>query len=414
MATPSLPSEQLNPKTLYTITGAAAAVWLFGAVLYTVLGPKVDGVFYRAIAFGLSIIIAVGMLIEKKNFKLKYWLLVIPNSALIFVNASGYNAVNNGSVNTPGVEENKSAKTTNETSMQQAAFFPFLKDVAWWPDPALNEKIEQLKKTNDSLLSENKTIKEKLSVDAGNSAEAIADKNKIAELEKQVLTLQQENNSIISGNNTNTNLSATIAGLQKQLADKNNQLKSCFTDLQKTKNELTSVTNQLNNCLTKGNSNDALNNRITSLNNQLTQAKKDFDACEGKLKDAVNTIQSLNNQLNDCKNKPGDLKDGSAIVKEMQKRVESLQNDLAGVRGQLSKCQTALAEANSRNSGDESKQVNDLQSKLNSCNGELEKCNSQLRYYQTLYKTCTGQLGSVRDSLNRCLKPKIITQKKPN
>ena len=408
MATSNLPAEVITPKSLYTITGAAAVVWLFGAVLYTILGQRMDEVFYRAIGFGLSFIIAIGMLIEKKKYKLTYWLLVIPNAALIFINASGFNAVNTGSnpieeADTKTEEKSASIQTSFESKMQKAAFLPFLKDAAWWPDPTLNEKIEQLKKVNESLVVENKTIKNQIAENTGDAA----DKQKIAFLEDQVKLLQTENEALKKGNN-NEDLTTAIAGLKKDLTDKTNQLRICNSDLQKTKNELTSANNQLNACLKNGNSNTALNDRITSLTNQLNQAKNSLAGCEDKLKNAETQIGSLKKQLANCKNNPGDP-DGSPVVIDLRNKISSLEKELLSLKNKLPECQTALAQANSRSSGnDQTAMINDLKSKLNSYSSELEKCNSELRRYQSYYKTCTGQLGMVRDSLNRCLNPKQV------
>ena len=376
----TLPDQPITPKSLYTITGAAAAVWLFGAVLYTVLGPRVDEVIYRSIAFGLSLLIAIGMLIEKKTFTLKYWLLIIPNSALIFVNASGYNAVNTGSFDAPGVEsknENSAntipALSTENGSIQEATFLPFLKDIAWWPDPLLSKKIELLEKKNDSLKTENKILFQKtIGFSTTDSLAAADNRNKIAAMEAQIAALQLENKTLKTGNDNNSDLAATIeklnnniTSLHKQITDKDNQLKNCDSQLQQAKNELATANTKLNECLKRGGTNDALNERIKTLSNQLDQNKRDLITCE-------NANKSLSIQLKSCKDKlsPGDP-DGSPVVLELQDKVK------------------------------------DLQSKLNSCQGQIEKYSSALKKYGSDLGLCNTHLKSVRDSLLNCQRSKV-------
>jgi len=419
MAASTLPNEAITPKSLYTITGAAAAVWLFGAVLYTVLGQRVDEVIYRSIAFGLSLIIAIGMLIEKKTYKLKYWLLIIPNSALIFVNASGYNAVNTGSFDAPGVASEKVNSVNSislppgETgSIQNASILPFLKDIAWWPDPLLKEKVEVLEEINDSLKTENKVLHQKEGgVTVADSLEAADSKNKIASLEAQIQALQNENTALSAGNKNNSDLTATIEklnatinSLRKQLNDKDVQLRNSNAQLQQARNDLATANTKLNDCLKRGSTNDVLNDRINSLNTQLDQNKKNLSVCENKLREAETTIQTLKNQLKNCNSKPGDP-DGSPVVLDLQDKVRSLEKDLSNAKAQLSKCQASLP--NSGNNAALQKQVDDLQSKLNSCQGQIEYYNSMLNKYKSDIGQCNSHLRSVRDSLTNCLKPKI-------
>jgi len=418
MSTTPPTSEIITPKSLYTITGAAGAVWLFGSMLYTVLGPRIDEVIYRSIAFGLSLIIALGMLLEKKSLRRQYksWLLIIPNSALIFINASGFNAVNTGGSDESDTQSEKKSSLIgsltsppNDGSIQKASFLPFLKDVAWWPDPLLKEKVEVLKEINDSLKTENTMLRKNVNGLGKTDSLAIKESNnKIASLETQIAALQLENTTLKTGNINNSDLTTTIEklnaninSLHKQLNDKDAQLKTCNVQLQQAKNDLAATNAKLNDCLKRGGSNDELNNRINSLNAQLDQNKKNLNACENKLTNAENTIKSLTTQLKNCNTKPGDP-DGSPVVLDLQDKVRSLEKELSIVRSQLIKCQGSLA--NSGNNTNLQNQVNDLQGKLNNCEGQLEKYNSMLNNFKSSLGQCNSQLRSVRDSLSSCQK----------
>jgi len=418
MAASTLPTDAITTKSLYTITGAAAAVWLFGTVLYTVLGPRIDEVIYRSIAFGLSLLIAVGMMIDKKRFSTKYWLLIIPNSALIFVNASGYNAVNTGSLSAPGVQGEKESSSSvmltspgEVGSIQKASFLPFLKDIAWWPDPLLKEKVEVLEQINDSLKTENKILHQKTG--GIDSLAAAENNNRIAALEAQIQALQLENTTLKTGNTNNSDLTATIEklnstinALRKQLNDKDAQLKNSNAQLQQAKNDLATANTKLNECLKRGGSNDALNDKINSLNNQLDQNKKNLAACENKLNGTEFTIKTLTTQLKNCKLGDGD---GSPVVQDLQDKVSSLEKQLTSVKAQLAKCQASLP--NSGTNTSLQNQITDLQNKLNSCQGQVEKYSSAIRKYASDLGQCNSHLKSVRDSLTNCLRPKISKTK---
>jgi hypothetical protein len=140
--TPVLPDDLFTFAKLKTLAGAAAAVWVLIAVVHTVL-PK-DALHYtiwRIIALCLSEIVALIILFEKKNRRTKDWFIAILNGCLIFINASGLNAVSNG---TSFFTKDETVKSPHLT-VTKSSILPFLDDVSWWPDTKLLRKIKEQK-----------------------------------------------------------------------------------------------------------------------------------------------------------------------------------------------------------------------------------------------------------------------------
>ena len=96
MSNSVIPKDFYKSSTFFTLGGSAGAVWLFFLVVNSLvaeaefLTPKL----FRFIALALSLILATTMLLRsttKKKFE--HWFLAFFNGLLIFVNASGFNAV---------------------------------------------------------------------------------------------------------------------------------------------------------------------------------------------------------------------------------------------------------------------------------------------------------------------------------
>ena len=156
-----LPSEFFSTKSLFTLSGSAGAVWLFCLVLSTLIPANTLSVYYwRLIALLCSESLAVIIIWQQRGNSLKKWLVGIFNGLLIFINASGINAVSTGLA----FENRDNIKTESAfyypgNKMQIAAIFPFNHEINWWPDRKLLHKKDSLEKSNEHLKNENAHIK---------------------------------------------------------------------------------------------------------------------------------------------------------------------------------------------------------------------------------------------------------------
>lgn len=165
----SIPNEFYTTSTFFTLGGTAGAVWLFCLVLAN-LDPEGDFLtpkYFRFIALGLSLIIAGIMLGRQKMAKkFEHWLLAFFNGLLIFINASGLNAISSKlsfenvdsvqerSIDQPGVQESSTFSLLN---------IPFFKnEVSWWADDSPNEENKKLSTENKNLKQQMKGLDKRL------------------------------------------------------------------------------------------------------------------------------------------------------------------------------------------------------------------------------------------------------------
>src|ERR1700750_548778 len=91
---PVLPNEFYNPKNFFTLSGSAAAVWLFCLVLHSVLYKYLNTADqYKIVALTVSELIALVMIYEAKKRSLKYVVTGLFNGILIFIYATGFNTI---------------------------------------------------------------------------------------------------------------------------------------------------------------------------------------------------------------------------------------------------------------------------------------------------------------------------------
>ncbi|MGB0789374.1 MAG: hypothetical protein ACPGQR_07535, partial [Marinirhabdus sp.] len=144
-------------STFFTLGGASGAVWMVCLVIANLdpgsefLTPKT----FRFIAVGLSLAIAVMMLLRKKiKKKAEHWMLAFFNGLLIFVNASGLNAISskvsfeNGA---PVKEKPLDNGALKAASFVLQGFFPFKNEVSWWDNNEVYKENRNLRAQNEKL-----------------------------------------------------------------------------------------------------------------------------------------------------------------------------------------------------------------------------------------------------------------------
>jgi hypothetical protein len=134
MATPQLKTELYNSKTLYSLGGASLGVWLFTIVLASVL--KVDVNNYKWIGLLVAMFLSfVGAAASWKR-SLKFQTLIFFNGLLIFVTASGVDAINQSAT-----LNSKPATQTLEKKTNNAALIPFTDAKIWWSPSIMRDSI---------------------------------------------------------------------------------------------------------------------------------------------------------------------------------------------------------------------------------------------------------------------------------
>jgi hypothetical protein len=127
-------SQFFTLKTLGTVAGCAGAVWITCLVLYNLLPENTLGYLaWRWIALLLSEFVVIVLFLKVKVKSMERWMIAVLNGFIVFINASGINAVSTG------VPFNK-----KDTTIKISSLLPFARDIAWWPDISLLKKIEFL------------------------------------------------------------------------------------------------------------------------------------------------------------------------------------------------------------------------------------------------------------------------------
>ena len=158
--TPQIPSDFFSANTLFTLSGSACAVWLFCLVLSAIIPVNSLPVYYwRLIALLFSESLAIVIVLQHRSDSSAKWLIGIVNGLLIFINASGINAVSTGLAfeNRSNIKLEKTSYISEQKNMM-SSFFPFNHEVNWWPDLNILHKTDSLEKANVSLKKTNSQI----------------------------------------------------------------------------------------------------------------------------------------------------------------------------------------------------------------------------------------------------------------
>lgn len=145
-ANQEVPDQLFKPSTFYTLSGSAFGVWVLCLILGSIF-PGLTTIGFRVVALSISQIIAIVIVIrDKRNRKrFDYWVLTIFNAALIFVNASGYNAV------TYNLSFEMNRKAEDSAINNKAGLVDIINQKDWWPDKKMVSEKDSLVKLSDSL-----------------------------------------------------------------------------------------------------------------------------------------------------------------------------------------------------------------------------------------------------------------------
>lgn len=162
MTTPKVPEDFYNSKSLKTLGGSAGAVWLILLVVANLDAEhKLIGVTgYKFISLLLSQFFAIFLLLrDRRKTRKENYLFAFLNGLLIFVNASGINAITSqASSNFP----TSSAATIEQVQGDQTAsalFLPIFKnEVNWWKNPKEQVFYQELRQDNMELKDETQQL----------------------------------------------------------------------------------------------------------------------------------------------------------------------------------------------------------------------------------------------------------------
>jgi hypothetical protein len=268
-STISLPTELINEKTFYTLSGASAAVWLICWVINYV---AVDVAWlnyktYRLIAIILSEALAIFIMYKTKKKEGMKWLFAFLNGLLIFINASGLNTMTssyvfNPSPNTATKKDSSSAIQSIKEKQFHAGLFPLPRMISWWPDEELITQNRVLAAENNTLDSANAQLKTLLqSSEEERSARLLRQQDSlqiiINSLSTQLADKQKQVDDLIASSNSSDNT------LRQQLAD-------CIRDRDRKNDELTAC-QTANTRLTR--SNRELQNKLNVCNAELSKSR---------------------------------------------------------------------------------------------------------------------------------------------
>lgn len=141
---PTLPTEFFSTRSLYTLAGSAGAVWLCCAVISSVVAKDFfTPQQWRLIALFLSELLTFSFFFTRSRRHRTYQagVLAMLNGCLVFVNASGINAVTSG----------LNFQTPAAPTAVKASLFPFTHEIDWWPSPELLAQRKQLEIQNAQL-----------------------------------------------------------------------------------------------------------------------------------------------------------------------------------------------------------------------------------------------------------------------
>jgi hypothetical protein len=157
MTTPKtpVPTELYTVKTMFTLGGGSAAVWIFTTILAWVF--EVDTEKYKWIGLCIALALSYIGALKLKNLSVQLVTVAFFNGLLIYITAVGIDSINQG------IKTSKSGKET------KAALIPFTTSKPWWPSAALVDSISLGKKQYvevhrryTELETKNKTLKDSL------------------------------------------------------------------------------------------------------------------------------------------------------------------------------------------------------------------------------------------------------------
>jgi cell wall-associated NlpC family hydrolase len=130
IGSPGLPSELYTVRTFFTLGGASTGVWIFSAVCGNFISSNHLG-WLRVLALVMALVISLAGATREKGLAWHELLVALFNGLLIYVSATGINAVSTG--------------TDFGLRARTASFLP-LREQALWPSVELIQQKEALQR----------------------------------------------------------------------------------------------------------------------------------------------------------------------------------------------------------------------------------------------------------------------------
>ena len=174
-----IPNELYDQKSFFSLGGASTAVWLFTNVFGNLIGIDVENKF-KWIGLIIALFISFLGAIQVKKLNLTLGTVAFFNGILIFVAASGINAINQSVTSEPPKIEQK-----------EASLFGVIDKETWWKPAQMKNKIIDLKNSNDSLVLINKSFEQRLDSCSKNVTKPISRLDSIEILRNEIYGIKQ-------------------------------------------------------------------------------------------------------------------------------------------------------------------------------------------------------------------------------
>ncbi len=143
VTSPKISLEWIKSYSLIYAGAAAVVVWLVSNIVNGVF--HIDSEFIKWVGLTVAFVLsAVSIIIIERKFSLKSITTSVINCLMIFVIASGIDAINQG-------VESKSSEI-------KAVLIPYTQGTVWWPTRSLVDSVSQQKKINQELSLQKKEL----------------------------------------------------------------------------------------------------------------------------------------------------------------------------------------------------------------------------------------------------------------
>jgi hypothetical protein len=136
----TVPTQLYTTRTMFTLGGSSAAVWLFSGVLALVFNVDPDK--YKWIGLSVALVISFVGAMRFKRMNIQFATITFFNGLLIYVTAVGIDSINQGISRNKGKEE-----------VSKAALIPFTDNKPWWPATTLVDSINYYKTENTKVVA---------------------------------------------------------------------------------------------------------------------------------------------------------------------------------------------------------------------------------------------------------------------
>lgn len=196
-------SELYDTKTLFTLSGASMAVWIFTAVLANILKIEVQNIKWVGLLVALFLAYAGAFNLNQK-FNINLIIVAFFNGLLIYITASGIDSINHSA--------DLHVKPKKE---KIASIIPLTDKAIWWEPKELKDSIKFL---NDIILIKDSEII-KLNKELKIIRESCEGNNVIKDStfsEKLDVKLQSINQEVVNSKNNNSIINTRIDNKTKK------------------------------------------------------------------------------------------------------------------------------------------------------------------------------------------------------